>query len=204
MDELDLETELDLTGIVDLQPPRRTPLTLSVEDAARERSGGHMARMRAAAEKGRREYISIRGPLGAVRVAVTHVPILQTIWRLWAAKRVRCEEETGVTAGEIVEETGLPLPSVRHVIQSLLRNNALVATTRYVGFRGTRAHYSPTDAGVRVLSLISLLPLGSQVQVGRTAGAWRARHATEPSNLFQHAAFLRGGADAPVLDTEYA
>lgn len=189
--------------IVEVSPARALPRTLQPSEAATLPAGGSLARMRQAGAKGRREFVSMRGPLGSIKLAITHVPVLHALWRLWAANRVSGAENPGVSMKALSEALGQPSGAFRHIIHSLVRNGAVAAQTRYVGWRGARALYAPTESGVQMIGLISVLPMGSSVQVGRTDSAWRSRSSDEPSNLFQYAALLRGGAPVEPVDPEY-
>lgn len=184
------------------QPARRDISTQSLNEAAHEVSGGRMAAVRAAGDAQRRDFMIHRGPLGATRLTLSHVPVFRALWRVWTGKRTRQEDDPGATVGEIAEELQQDVKHVRNVLMSLLRNHLIRSTVRHVGWRGSRATYYPSDAGVQALALAEVLGPGHFVQVGRNTSAWRQRNLTEPGNLFQHAALLSGGA-SPALDTEY-
>lgn len=183
--------------------PRRAPRTLSL-DAAASTPAGKMAAMRAKAAPSLREFFSMRTPSGPIKIAFTHMPILHAVWRVWAAKRAEGADNPGASSAEIAEAMGVHSDSIRGILASLVRNEVVTATYRHVGYRAARALYSPTHSGTQALALMSVLPMGSFVHVGKTRTAWGSRSRTEPSNLFQHAALLRGGGDAPPHDPEYA
>lgn len=187
----------------DPRPPRAARSTLTPELAQQTPAGGRLAAMREKATDNLKDFILLRGPLGAVRFSLGHATILKAIWRVWTQKRIARADDPGASISDIVEATGSDVKQVRNVVASLLKNHVIRSRVRYTGWRGARATYYPSDAGVQALALAEVLGPGHAVQVGRTAQAWASRSQTEPGTLFQHAALLRGGAVPAALDTEY-
>lgn len=186
------------TEEVAYRPSRYKPVAADLERAVAGKSGGSLRRMQMAAEQAKREFIIVRGPMGVQRIALSHAQVLSTLWRLWSAKRVERLADPGVRAAEVVAALPhLPGSSVRSVLSSLIRSGAARSIVTHLGFRGTLARYFPTESGIQLVGLVSVLPLGSSVQVGRNSTAWKSRSRTEPANLFQHAKLLRGGGGAP-------
>ena len=194
MDEKSM-TEVDLddgaSEVVASKPRRKAPRTASVAEAAAEPVGGRLSRMRAAAAQTRQEFTMVRAPLGVTKVALPHLGLFGTLWRLWAAKRV-AGGDPGVSVAEIAEAEDRPLSGVRTILATLIRNGVVRSKRTSVGWENTRARYYPTELGTQVLSIAQMLGPGTSIQVGGTATAWKSRSATEPANIFRHAAFLRG------------
>lgn len=185
--------------------PRRTPVrTASLEEVVESPAGGSLARMRELGDRGRREFVLLRSPLGVLRLPYTQMGVLHAVWQVCTAKRVQGEADHGATAAEIAEAAGTSPSSARSVLSSLLRSRAIRSTVTHVGWRGTRARYYPTATGQKLLAFAAELPLGASVQVGRTNKSWRSRGSDEPANLFQFASLLRGGGDISSPDTEFA
>ena len=190
--------------VVNLRPSRRERSTPSLEAVARSDAGGRMAQMRAKGAGHRRDFLIHRSALESVKIVLAHEPVFAALWRVWSAKRVQADQDPGATVGEIAQAMDRPQHEVRSVLASLLRNHVIRSTVAYVGRRGARARYYPSEAGVQAFALAEVLGPGSFVQVGRNTTAWRARNRSEPSDLFQHARLLRGGAGAPALEPEFA
>lgn len=160
--------------------------------------GGTLAREKAA--RATKEFISLRGPMGEAKLALSHAPIFAAVCRIAEANAAT---NPGASPGEVSQDTGHPESAVRGILASLTRSGVLRNQTTHVGWQGTRARYFPTEIGRQLFALASVLPMGSRVQVGKTQSAFSSRSRTEPANLFDHARFLRAGADAPV-DLEYS
>ncbi|AFO71688.1 hypothetical protein Ccr2_gp144 [Caulobacter phage Ccr2] len=188
----------------ELSPPRAPITTKDLTAAAQSVAGGRMAAMRAAGESHRRDFLILRGPLGVVRLSFAHVPVLQALWRVWARKRLQRIDDPGANLAEIGAEMGLEVSAVRPVITSLHKNRLIRTRRSHHGWQGVRATYYPSEIAVQALGLAEVLGPGHAVQVGRNASAWASRSQTEPGNLFQHAALLRGGAHARAYDSEYS
>jgi len=174
------------------QPPRKTFRTASAAEAAAQPVGGRLARARAAAAQTRQEFTMVRGPLGVTKISLPHLDLFGVLWRLWAAKRVTGEADPGVGVAEIAETAGKAVGSVRTILATLIRNSIVRAKKTSVGWASNRTSYYPTELGSQVLGIAEMFGVGTSVQVGGTASAWRSRSSTAPASIFQHAAFLRG------------
>ncbi|UTC29633.1 middle transcription regulatory protein [Bajunvirus bajun] len=204
MSDLDDIIDDGATEVVDLRPARRVPSPGSVADAMQAPAGGKMALMRAKGENHSREFVIHRSPLDTLKIALAHQPFFAAIWRVWSAKRIAATEDPGATIAEIASEMDLEPDAIRPAIASLLKNHIIRSVVVYVGRRGARARYYPSEAGIQTFALAEVLGYGSAVQIGRTTSAWNGRNKSEPSDLFQHARLLRGGAEPTALDMEFA
>ncbi|AFU86628.1 hypothetical protein D869_gp286 [Caulobacter phage CcrRogue] len=188
----------------ELSPARAPVTTKDIADVAQAPAGGRMAAMREAGDAHRRDFLLLRGPLGVVRLSLAHVPALHALWRVWSRKRTAQTADPGASLAEIGEEMNLPAASVRPMVVSLLKNRLIRTRRSHHGWQGVRATYYPSAIAVQALALAEVLGPGHAVQVGRNASAWANRSLTEPGNLFQHAALLRGGAPLGASETEYS
>lgn len=177
--------------VIEQRPARKRPKKDSPATAAKVDPGGRMKAMRDAGTRHRQEFILVRTPRGAAKIALPHFDMLKLVWRLWLAKRVALDPDPGVSQPEIVEASGLPQNFVANVLQSLKRNEAIRSVVSHVGWRGTRAKYYPTIGGEEILRFADYLGRDSYVQVGRSMKAWRARNQDGPSDMFRYAAFLK-------------
>lgn len=190
--------------VVDIHPARGRLVSASIEEAVATAAGGRMAALHAKSAPHRTDFLILRSPTGAAKIALAHVPVFSAIWKAWAAKRVTGAADPGVSPTDIAEAADLEVSEVRTVIVSLLRNGLIRVATTHVGMRGARSLYYPSQAGVQALAFAEVLGPGSFVQVGRTNKAWTSRNHDEPGNIFQHAALLRGGAEPVFTDPEFA
>lgn len=190
--ENDLDLEDGATEEVTSQPLRKPPTTASVTEAVQCPVGGKMARMRSLVALTRQEFVMIRTPLGPTKIALPHLILFGDLWRLWAAKRAIGEGDPGVSVGDLAEVTRRPVGSIRTILHTLIRSNVVRTTRTSIGWAGNRAQYYPTEFGTQVLGIAEMMGPGTSIQVGSTASAWNSRSATEPANIFRHAAFLRG------------
>lgn len=179
--------------VVDGRPLRPRQKFAELDEIASAKPGGHMARMREAGDRSRREFVLIRTPNDVVKISLTHIPTYRALVRLWMAKRVAGADDPGVSAAEIAESMGLSPISIKTHITSLVRNRAVRANTTVIGFQGARSVYYPSDLGARALALAEVMGMGTSVQIGAPANAWRGRNQTEPSNVFQFANLIKRG-----------
>lgn len=177
--------------VVDRYPQRRTPVTAAVADVAALRPNANLEAFRAAGDSGRREFVLIRTPAGAAKIAFTHVPVFATIVRLWMARRAEGAADPGVSPREVSEAMGVPPTSLQNVFVSLRRNEMIRSKVTHVGYQGVRAKYYPTEAGAQALAIAELLGPSSLVMVGGQVNAWKGRNMSEPPNLFHFAALMR-------------
>lgn len=189
--------------VVATSPGRPVFRTAPLAEAAHARVGGKLAEMRAGAERGSREFVIKRSPAGTIRMALSHTGVLAALWRLWTGKRVSGDEDPGVLVSEVAQDMGVSVSKAQSVLMSLRRNGLVRSVLIHVGSRSTRARYYPTQEAVLTMALGEVIGLHGSVQVGRTK-AFKSQARTEPNNLFEFAALLRGGGDAPVLDPEFA
>lgn len=191
-------TLLDLddgaTEVVDGRPRRRGTASVDLAKVVASPAGGRLVAGRAAAAEQSGHYITVRTPLGAAKIALGHASVFHDLWRCWTVKRADGVDDPGVSAGEVTAAGETDKARVRAALQALVRHRLVKAITQHVGYQGTRIRYYPTDFGVQTFALAEVLGAGSSVQVGRTSEAWRGRNLSEPSDLFQFAALLRGGA----------
>lgn len=196
-DLLDLDD--GATEVVDVKPARRPRPIVDAGRIANAPAGGRMAQIRVEVPDRGGDFLTLRTPLGASKIAFSYVGVLHGLWRVWSAKRAAGEPDPGASATEVAEAAGVDPARVRTALTSLVRNRVARGITQHIGYQGTRARYYPTEFGVQALALAEVLGPGSAVQVGRTATAWRGRDQDEPGDLFQFAALVRGGA--PPLQT---
>lgn len=199
----DLFHDLDddgATEVVSSQPRRRGSVVVDLETVAAKPAGGRMAAMRAIGAEHLSSFIIRRSPTGVVKIALPHARVFHAMWSAWAAKRAQGDPDPGVSAAEIAAAAGCKPAQIRTAVTSLVRNGAARSVHTHVGWAGSRASYYPTTDGVEAFALAEVVGAGCFVQVGATTKAWRGRNQDEPSNLFQHAALLRGGAAARVPD----
>lgn len=194
----DYDLDDGATEVVESRPLRRGPAPIDSTKITRSPSGGGVARLLAGGDSHLREFIILRkAGKSPAKIALSHAHIFKVLWQAWEAKRVNGDEDPGVSVAEVsalLDERGAPLAtsSISATLRSLIRNEVVRSIDSYVGWRGRRTRYYPTDAGVQAFAMAETLGEGSFVQVGRTAKAWRSRDEGEPSNLFQHASMLRG------------
>jgi hypothetical protein len=179
--------------VVDRRPARSAGPVFDVKTIALQPAGGRLASARSHPEE-RDNFITMRTPMGAAKIAFTHAATFNSLWRAWTAKRTRGEADAGVTVSEITAIEGLPLHEVNAALRSLTRNRVVTVITQHIGYQGTRARYYPTEIGIQAFALAEVLGAGSLIQIGRTSRAWRGRDRDEPADLFQFAALLRGGS----------
>lgn len=187
--------------VVDDRPMPTSPPPIEAAAVARQRAGGRMKNIQAINAEYRREVISVRRAGAApVKMAMPHVHVFQALWRVWQAKRTAAAEDAGVSIGEVsaaLAAEGLPsaTSSVGATLRSLARNEVVRAVDQHRGFGSRRTHYYPTSAGIELFAMAEVLGHGAFLQVGKTLKSWQRRDVSEPKNLFQHAALIRGGAE---------
>ena len=177
---------------VALRPLRSPPDALTVLETAALPPGTKMASS-VLPDARSSEFISFRTKSGAAKIALSHYPVLAALWGLWARKRAN-GEDAGVSVTEIVEESGIPEPSVWSIITSLLKNEVVSRITVSRGFGGRKARFFPTTIGVEIFAMAEYLGYGSSIQIGKNETAWADRSNNEPESFFQWAKLLRGGA----------
>lgn len=171
--------------VVDVHPARPVYAAADLEDVVRGKPHANLEAMRRAGERARSEFMHLRSPRGAVKIALTHVPVFAALVRVWTAKRADGAPDAGVTAVEVAEAADVPVNTVRSIIRTLIRNQVVLAKTTYTGWQGMRALYYPTTVGAEALAIAEVIGYGSMIQVGRGHAAWKARSSGEPPNLFQ-------------------
>lgn len=177
--------------VVEGRPSRsRTPVA-DLSEVARAEIGGRMAKIQAAGDRARREFLLMRSPAGAVKVALVHVPVFRALSRACLKRKARGEVDHGASANEIAEVAELPPEKVRSVLASLVKNRAVRSKTTHLGWQGYTAVYYPTMLGQELLAMAERWGEGVLVQVGSTTSSWKDRSASEPPNLFQHADLIR-------------
>lgn len=172
--------------VVDVRPLRAKPVVASLSEVLATPIGGRMAKMRAAGDRARREFLHMRTPAGAVKMALVHVPVARALVRAYNVKRARCEEDFGCTIAEIAAAGGLDEAKVRNVLPSLVKNQAVRSKVSHVGWQGVRGRYYPTDLGYELIAMAERWGEGVMVQLGAPANAWRSPSLTEPSDIFQN------------------
>lgn len=173
--------------IVDRAP--RLQVSRLPETAAAMKSGGKMANAQPLGVEAQREFISLRTPLGAVRITFSHFPFLKALWRVSLRKRVRGEDE-GVRVKEIAEEMNVSPTKVAAIISSLRSNEVIRSVTTHEGWAKVVGKHYPTELGCQLLAMATFLGNGV-VQIGRNSSAWANRANDEPESFFRHADFIR-------------
>jgi len=191
--------------VVSRSPQRNGILPIENNTIARSPAAGGIKRLLEKGESHRKDFILLR-KVGAppIKVAIVHMGLFKALWTLWEGKRISNEDDPGVAIAEISQHLSelnqsLATSSISSGLRSLVRNGVVRSVDRYVGMRGRRTRYYPTDAGVEAFALAEVLGDGTLLQIGGTARSWHNRAATEPINIFQHAALIRGLS--PLADT---
>jgi hypothetical protein len=204
-----LDLDDGATEVVASRPSRPSMAPLDGAEIAKASAGGRMQKMRANADAAKRDFLILRkAGQPPMRLVLTQAPVFRTLWRLWQAKRTSGVADVGVTVSEVVaafSEAGTPLAtsSVSSALRGMVKNEVVRVVDVHAGYRFSAKLYYPSAAGVEAFAIAEVLGDGAFVQVGRTARAWRRRTDTEPMNLFQHAALIRGWAD-PTESVESA
>lgn len=193
MDEIDSDFNDGAVAVVGAKPTRKPRIAREIPETVKASSGGKLAHIRHLAEPLHREFISLRLPTGAARIAFAHLPVFKAVWRLNMRKRANGEPE-GARATEIAVEAHLPLTKVQNVIVSLRKSGIIRSVTQYAGWAKVQAFHYGTELGNQLLALAEFLGPDAAVQVGKTKSAWTGRSQTEPESFFRHIELLRGAA----------
>ncbi|AXQ69807.1 hypothetical protein HOU03_gp460 [Caulobacter phage CcrSC] len=177
--------------VVTDRPARARVPAKSLEEVIQEPIGGRMARVQAAGDRARREFLLIRAPWGVAKVTIAHVPVFRALIRANLIRRTKGEVDPGASISDIAAIAELPPEKVRSVIASLVKNQAVRSKATHLGWQGYTARYYPTDLGRELFAMAERWGEGVMVQVGSTSNAWKDRSQSEPPNLFQHADLIR-------------